>query len=204
MLSYFHHDRMKVNRNIPPVVITEFRIFNKPVSVKRKDGKIQPIHLKYSDNMISFDFAALNFTNPGKNNYAYKLEGFDHEWMHSGNQHTATYTNLDGGQYIFKVIAANNDGYWSSEGASVNITVEPPFWKTWWFYTAAACLVALFLYFIYRLRIKQIMKLQGIRQRISRDLHDDIGSTLSSINMMSAMANKGSDERKKELFKSIR
>jgi hypothetical protein len=102
--------------------------------------------------MISFDFAALNFSNPEKNRYAYKLNGFDFDWIHAGNRQTATYTNLDGGEYSFHVVAANNDGIWNLEGASVAIIISPPYWKTWWFYALVTVFIALLPYFIYKVR----------------------------------------------------
>ncbi len=204
-ITLFHPQNMKLNTRIPPVIVTGFRIFDKPVAVMRKDGKLEPIHLSYRQNMITFDFAALNFSNPNLNRYAYKLEGFDRTWIDCGNKQSATYTNLDGGTYTFRVKAANNDGIWNEEGAQVQLTVAPPFWKTAWFYLLCLLVIAFAFYFVYRVRIKQFMKLQQIRTRIARDLHDDVGSTLSSINMISSMADKKDAAQKKnsELFKTI-
>ncbi|MEO6133487.1 MAG: triple tyrosine motif-containing protein, partial [Saprospiraceae bacterium] len=162
-------------------------------------------HLSYKENMITFDFAALNFTNSILNQYAYKLEGFNEDWIHSGNKQSATFTNLDGGTYTFRVKAANNDGVWNEIGTEVVLIVDPPYWKTWWFYLLCVLFIAGVLYALYRFRINQILKLQHIRMRISRDLHDDIGSTLSSINMMSSMAGAVNDSEKKssDLFQTI-
>ncbi len=92
--------------------------------------------------MITFDFAALNFTNSILNQYAYRLEGFDDHWIYCGNRQSATFTNLDGGTYTFHVKAANNDGVWNEQGAKVLITVNPPFWKTWWFYLLCAAIIS--------------------------------------------------------------
>ena len=181
---------MKINLHVPPVVITNFKIFDKQIPVMRNGEMMETIHLSYRQNMITFDFAALNFTNSILNQYAYKLEGFDHEWIHCGNKQSATYTNLDGGKYIFHVKAANNDGVWNEKGTYVNLVIGTPWWKTWWFYLLCMSVIAGILYIFYRMRINQLVQLQNIRMRISRDLHDDIGSTLSSINMISSMANK--------------
>lgn len=199
-----HPQNMKLNTRIPPVIITGFRIFDKPVAVMRKEGRLLPIHLSYRQNMITVDFAALNFSNPGLNRYAYKLEGFDNSWIDCGNKQSATYTNLDGGTYTFRVKAANNDGVWNEEGAYVQLTVAPPFWKTWWFYFLCLAAIAAVFYFIYRIRISQFIKLHQVRTRIARDLHDDVGSTLSSINMISSMADNNAAQKKhSELFKTI-
>jgi ligand-binding sensor domain-containing protein/two-component sensor histidine kinase len=205
MLSFCNPQKMKVNKLAPNVVITSFKIFDKPVPVMRTKEMLQPIHLSYKQSMLSFEFAALNFTNPGYNQYAYKLEGFDKDWIYCGNKQNATYTNLDGGTYTFRVKAANNDGIWNEKGTYALLTIDPPYWKTWWFYLLFTVVISAIIYSVYRIRINQLIQLQNIRVRISRDLHDDIGSTLSSINMMSSMANKTPATEKKtgELFQTI-
>jgi two-component sensor histidine kinase len=205
MISLCNPEAMQSNDRIPGVIITGLRVFDKPRIIERTGTMIHPVHLSYKENMLSLEFTALNFTNALFNQYAYKLEGFDDQWIYCGNKQTATFTNLNGGTYTFWVKAANNDGVWNQEGVHLTLIVHPPFWRTWWFY--ALCAVALFgvLYLLYRFRINQIMKLEQIRARISRDLHDDIGSTLSSINMISSMAEQSTREGEKtsDLFGTI-
>ncbi|MEP6647847.1 MAG: two-component regulator propeller domain-containing protein [Saprospiraceae bacterium] len=205
MITFCKPERMKMNRHVPPVVITNFKIFDHQAPVMRNGEMLQPVHLSYKENMITFDFAALNFTNAMLNQYAYKLEGFNEDWIRCGNKQSATFTNLDGGEYTFRVKAANNDGVWNEIGTEVLLIVDPPFWKTWWFYLLFVLSIAGMLYALYRFRINQFLKLQQIRMRISRDLHDDIGSTLSSINMMSSMAGavNGSQKKSSDLFQTI-
>jgi two-component sensor histidine kinase len=196
---------MQINHHIPPVVITNFKVFDAREPIMRKGAEVEPIKLSYRQNMITFDFAALNFTNSNLNKYAYRLEGFDDHWINAGNKQSATFTNLDGGTYTFHVKAANNDNVWNEEGAKVMITVQSPYWETWWFYLLCALAISGLLYSAYRFRIKQLLRLQQMRLRISRDLHDDIGSTLSSINMISSMAQERNpgDRRVPELFQTI-
>ena len=205
MISYCSPEMMKINQRIPHVIITNVRIFDEEIPVMRDGENLQPIHLSYRRNMITLDFAALNFTNPTLNQYAYRLEGFDDNWIFSGDKQSATFTNLDGGTYTFRVKGANNDGIWNEEGAMVLLIVHPPFWKTWWFYLLCMILLSSVLFAAYRIRINQLLRLQQIRLRISRDLHDDIGSTLSSISMISSMAAKQNPEPKKakDLFGTI-
>ncbi|MBS4036070.1 MAG: response regulator [Ignavibacterium sp.] len=125
----------------PEIALTEFKIFNKPVlhnflSLSKKDITArEEVILTHDENIISFEFAALDFTSPAKNQYAYMLDGFDKDWIYSGNKREVTYTNLDPGSYIFKVKASNNDGVWNESGISVPIIIKPPFWKTWWAYS---------------------------------------------------------------------
>ncbi|MFQ5583372.1 MAG: two-component regulator propeller domain-containing protein, partial [Calditrichia bacterium] len=148
--SSFYPDRVKDNPNIPPIVITDFKILNETVPIgkyrrgknagqdsplKKDIGETKQIKLSYSDNVFSFEFAALNYTVPQKNLYAYKMEGFDEDWVYSGNRRFVTYTNLNPGEYTFRVIGSNNDRIWNNAGASIKIIITPPPWKTWWAYT---------------------------------------------------------------------
>ncbi|HEY3404598.1 MAG TPA: two-component regulator propeller domain-containing protein [Ohtaekwangia sp.] len=132
---------IQVNTNKPRVILTDFQIFNKPISIGETiDGKVlldksisetTEITLKHADNVFSVDFTALSFFHPEKSEYKYKLEGFNQDWLTTdGTQRRVTYTNLDPGVYTFKVIASNNDGVWNREGANLRITILPPFWKT--------------------------------------------------------------------------
>lgn len=133
--------RIIENSYLPPVVLTDIEINNTPVSIERDTATA--LRLSYQERVISVEFAALNFIAPQKNRYAYKLEGFDREWVETGSdRRRATYTNLDPGKYLFRVCGSNNDGLWNETGASLSIIITPPWWKTWWFY--ALCLMTVF------------------------------------------------------------
>ena len=131
----FYPDQVKDNPHIPPIVITDFKKFNQSVKLDTAISATKQIKLSYKDRFFGFEFAALDYTNPQKNQYAYKLEGFDKDWIYSGTRRYASYTNLDGGTYIFRVKGSNNDGVWNEEGTSLKIIITPPPWKTWWAYT---------------------------------------------------------------------
>ena len=150
----FHPDSIKDNSHLPPIVITDFQIFNKSVPLKRDSleestgsflldkhiSETEAITLSYRESVFSFEFAALHFSAPEKNKYAYMMEGFDAAWNHVGNRRLATYTNLDPGDYVFRVKGSNKDGIWNEAGASIKITITPPWWKTWWSYAFYAML----------------------------------------------------------------
>ena len=135
----FYPDSIKDNDFVPPVYLTDFQVFNKPVGIggnsplQQSLDEVKEITLSHKESVFTLEFAALNFTQPQQNRYAYKLEGFDEEWNYVGNKRTATYTNLDPGTYTFRVKASNNDGVWNEKGIAVKITITPPFWLTWWF-----------------------------------------------------------------------
>jgi hypothetical protein len=145
----FHPDSIKEKPFDPPLLITDFLLFNKPVIIsdnedesplQRHISETKAITLPYTSSVFSFEFASLNFTSAEKKRYAYKMEGFDKDWNYIGTSHTATYTNLDGGSYVFKVKGLNNQGEWSSRMATIFVTITPPFWMTWWFRILAASL----------------------------------------------------------------
>lgn len=193
--NYFNpHDLGK--NNVPPnIVITDFKIGNKSVSIHDDQKRLtKPIELtdkivlNYNDNMISFDFAAMDFTQPLKNLYQYKMQGFDKIWIHAGTARSATYTNLDPGTYTFYVKGSNSDGVWNEKGKSIELVILPPWYMTWWFRTLLILTVIAAAYLFYRYRLHETLKLQTIRNRIASDLHDEIGSNLSSISIFSEVA----------------
>ncbi len=161
--NIFNPDSIAHNAFIPPVIITDFKIFNK--SVKNSDNnsvlknhiyETDSITLSYDQSVFSFDFAALNYISSELNSYSYKMEGFDRDWNSVGYTRTATYTNLDPGKYVFRVRASNNDGVWNDNGASIVIIIKPPFWKTWWFKMGLVLAVIGVFYTFLKMRIRSI------------------------------------------------
>ncbi len=132
-LVHFDPREIRDNPYIPPVVLTSFKLFNNEFDLGQKVSEVREIHLDYSQNFFSFEFAALNYLAPEKNRYAYRMEGFDKGWVQAGNRRYAAFTNLDPGEYVFRVRAANNDGVWNMDGLAVRVIIEPPFWQTGWF-----------------------------------------------------------------------
>lgn len=151
--NLFHPDSIRSNTYRPPVHITGFRVFNKPVNIgpaeilRQNILTTEEIELSYLQNVFSFDFTALNYRQPEKNQYRYKMEGFQDNWIEAGYERKASYTNLSPGEYTFRVLASNNDGVWNEEGASVKIIITPPYWQTWWF-TALMILMAIGLFIV--------------------------------------------------------
>jgi ligand-binding sensor domain-containing protein len=154
--NIFLPDNIKENANKPPVYITDFKLFNKSVAIGKNEVLknnillTKEIELQHNQNIISFEFIALNLRQPEKNQYRYKLEGFDEDWVDAGGERKKEYTNLSPGEYNFRVIGSNNDGLWNEEGASVKIIIVPPFWKTWWFTIGVLLLIIYSILFYIR------------------------------------------------------
>ena len=156
----FFPENIRDNPYVPPVVITSFKIFNKPVPIgaksvlKKAIPYVDSLTLSYRDNVFSFEFAALSYANSHKNRYRYKLENFEPGWNEVGSkQRLATYTNLDPGRYVFRVQGSNSDGVWNEEGVSLPILITPPWWRTNWFRALSAAVVLALLWAAYQFRI---------------------------------------------------
>lgn len=164
-LTVFYPEKIKEDRYKPPIAITDLKVYNQSVSVGSLiNGRIilhksisasDHIDLSYKDNVFSIEFAALHYAQPEKSQYAYMLEGFDKDWVYvSADRRFATYTNIRGGDYMFKVKATNNDGIWNEGTYNLHIHISPPFYTTWWFRLIMLVLivVAVLSWFKYRMR----------------------------------------------------
>ncbi|TAD99671.1 MAG: hypothetical protein EAZ97_08165 [Bacteroidetes bacterium] len=171
-LSIFNPNTVnRKNNYLPPVVITDFQIFNQSIKIAKDSMLKQDIRftkeiiLPYTASVFSFTFAALNYTVGEKNQYAYKLEGFEDDWNNVGTRRLATYTKIPAGEYFFKVKASNNDLIWNEQGTVVKITIIPPFWEENWFKIMFfLCILGIILAIFYY-RISRIRKQKEILER---------------------------------------
>jgi len=176
----FYPNDIKDDTVIPKVYLTGFKLFNKMVNIGEYDSLLRQsinqtkeIKLKYNQNIFSFEFVGIDYISRDNNQYAYKMEGFDKDWNFVGTKHEATYTNLDPGDYIFRVKASNNDNYWNEKGISIKLTITPPFWKTWWFKILDVIIIISLGLFYYFFRINILNKQKVILEnRIEKRTHD--------------------------------
>ncbi len=188
--NMFKPDSIRLNLKPPPIIIRSVKIFDEYLNQDSLIFSNKPLHVSYAQNFFTFEFAALNYDHPEKNQYACQLEGFDKKKIFLGKSRTISYTNVPPGNYTLKVMASNNDGVWNYKGLSWKVIISPPFWRTWWFYFLLIGALFFSLYTLYKSRINKILAIEKMRSSIARDLHDDVGSTLSSIRMVSALARK--------------
>ncbi len=225
-LSYFQPSRVVDNPHIPAVVITGFRISNKPVSPEEHPAilnsdiaEAREIFLTYRENIISFEFAALDYSAPERNQYAYMLEGFNEDWIDNGATRTATFTNLPAGDYVFRVKAANNDNVWNESGAALRVHVAPPPWKTWWAYSLYGLAILGLLYGFRRyemnrirlkndlafeqVKIEQLHHLDEMKSRffanISHEFRTPLTLILGQIESLMTSISAAKDQRKLEV-----
>jgi two-component sensor histidine kinase len=137
----FDPDKVEDNSKIPPIYLTSITQGGEKIEVGMAPEKVRKIELDWQNNFFEFEYVALNYTRPEKNQYAYMLEGLDKDWFQAGTRRFGRYTGIPPGQYILKIKGSNNDGVWNEEGVSIKVTVETPVWQTWWYRALIVVLV---------------------------------------------------------------
>lgn len=189
----------------PNAVIKDIRLANVSLPMDSVN-KLFAIQLQHDKSSITIEFGGFSYTRQDKVEYYYQLMGVDKEWVHADDRRQAIYNYLRPGSYIFKVKSKNADGVESTGVTSLRISVHPPFWRTWWFYSSLVLLAIGILYWIDRERMRRIRELQAMRTQIATNLHSDINTTLNNINMLSEMARIKADKdltRSKEYIEQI-
>ena len=232
--NIFRPEDVQDNTTPPPVAIVDIAVNDRPWEQVLKNftpntaqygirevSELTTLELGYNDNTLTFDFAALDYTDPARNLYAYKMDGVDKDWVQAGTLRKTRYAGLPPGDYVFRVKACNNDGVWNEEGTSLRICITPPFWRTWWFTVLAIALtlgstVSITRFSlrrrltsrlekerleqqIERERLEKALELERERRRISQDIHDEVGSGLTKILMLSQNAADGITQPNEEI-----
>lgn len=182
-LNYLFPDSVRGNTYVPPVVISEFKIFNDVIK-----GVQESIELSYDQNFFTIEYAALDYTDPGNNQYAHILEGLEDQWHPTDAIiRRAYYTNLEPGKYYFRVRGSNNDGVWNNVGLTLEIDILPPFWKTWWFILLNIILLGGLVSFLISMKVRHLLAIEKLKVRLAADLHDNVGAGLTEIAILSEL-----------------
>jgi ligand-binding sensor domain-containing protein/signal transduction histidine kinase len=199
-LNYYFPDSIQTSSFQPHIVITSVKILNEDYR-----GIPSRLSLDHNMNFLTFEFASMDFSEPRNNTYEFKLEGFDKDWQLTGSDmRQANYTNLPPGSYTFRVRGSNSEGVWSADEATLSILISPPFWLTWWFIASVILLVAGLIYYISTMRIKNLLAIEKLKTKLAADLHDNIGSGLTEISILSELAAFKSDSKNSEAKKELR
>jgi signal transduction histidine kinase/ligand-binding sensor domain-containing protein len=187
-------DPKKSNTNtIPILYITDIKVNEKSVVTTDYIGESSSINLKAYENSFSVDFVGIEYAKPERIKLQYQLQGFDNQWISVKNPANVHFSNVPDNDYIFKIRALSDNGTVAAE-RSLKISIATPFWRTWWFRLLVFALLAGLAYAFYRYRINQLLEMQAVRNRISTDLHDEIGATLSGIGILSTIAKQQVEE----------
>jgi signal transduction histidine kinase len=179
-IDVFYPERILPNPYVPPVALVSLQQGGQPVELDQALENVTSLSFSWPRNDFEFEFAALSYTQPDQNRYAYKLEGYDQDWNYIGQERVGHYSSLPGGTYTLRLRGSNDDGVWNEEGLAIQVTVVPPIWQTWWFVGIVAVVLAGSVIGGYRLRIR------GIEAR-SRELEAQVEertAELSKINLL--------------------
>lgn len=195
--STFSPQNVDVSQYQPSIVISEFRKFSQPLA-----GRKSQIVLEPDENFFTIEFASLDFSNPGKNQFSYKMHGLSNQWIACGTQHSVSYANLPPGNYTFSVRGTNSEGVWSEHPASVKIIIRPPIWRTGWFYLVATLativIVGMVLAYQVRARVRRTLELEKVRmlenekvrKQVAEDFHDELGHKLTHISLFTEIVKR--------------
>ena len=170
--NVIYPEKITENKSIPDIVITDLKILNKVAKPGAENSPLiqnitetKTLTLSHKQSVLTFYFAVMDFTAPEKNQYAYKMDGFDKDWIYSGNKSEATYTNLDPGEYVFSVKGSNNDGVWNEKGVSIRIIVLPPWWGTWWFKVTIISAISFLIVYIFLSRVRRLKNQKSLLEK---------------------------------------
>jgi ligand-binding sensor domain-containing protein/two-component sensor histidine kinase len=186
--TFFTPEKFKGYKVPPDVVITGIKLFDNYLNLDSILTCKDQLRLTRNQNFITIEFSNMSFLLKDQTEYFYQLEGIDNDWIRAGEKQQAVYNYLPAGNYVFKVKCKSRDGRPSEKITSLNITIIPPYWKRWWFYLLLLSASGGVAYLFYKIRERRKKETESVRKRIARDLHDDMGSTLSTINILSEMA----------------
>ena len=207
--STFHPAKIKYDRSFPNLYIVDFKLFNKNVAIGKENSPLKKhisetseLTLTYEQSVFSLEYVALNFKDPKKIQYAYMLEGLENDWNYVGTKRTATYTNLDAGEYIFKVKSTNLEGDWNEKATTIKIIILPPWWATWWFRTLIITILIIGITLFIRTRTQQLQKSKQELEAKVKEATDEVKNRNSKLSEAQTKLTSIINEVKNQLGKA--
>ncbi|RED92016.1 hybrid sensor histidine kinase/response regulator transcription factor [Marinoscillum furvescens] len=206
-ITYFDPKEIRSNTFVPKVAIDQIKLFNseeqaEQLKMEKDNGLIKRLELEHDQTMITIGYNAFNYVHPEKNQYAYKMVGFDEEWYYVGGRREATYTNLPAGDYTFQVKASNNDGIWNEKVSSLQIVVHPPWWNTLAFRLVVLVLILGAIYFLFWIRTRNILFQKSALERLVREKTSEIESQYAQLQQMNEKVHE-SDQAKIRFYMNV-
>jgi two-component sensor histidine kinase/ligand-binding sensor domain-containing protein len=205
-INSFYPSSVSKSSTIPNVVITDIIVNGSEI-----ENGLENIDLQHNQNPLKFEFSSLDYSNSSKNKYKIKLENYDNEWVDMGNNTSITYSKLPPGKYSFKVKGSNHDGYWNENTTILNITIQPPYWKTWWFYTLYGLLLTSLIILVFNFKLNQVKlkekneyieKENEEKKAVIKEIHHRIKNNLQVvISLLRMQSSKIKDVKVVEMFK---
>jgi len=192
-LVSFNPKQVQDNPNIPPIVFTSISIRGNPILFEEYLSRDEPLELSYKDDFISFEFAALDYTQAHKNRYAYMLEPYDSNWVQSETRNFGQYTSIKPGTYTLRVIGSNNDNIWNREGTAFRFTILPPPWLSWWAFTLYGMLLIFFIYAYLSRQQKKVLLERKISAQLEQKVKERTAELEHSFSLLEAANHAKSD-----------
>lgn len=196
-VNVFDPYKLTKEKRQPKMLLTSFSKYDgnerKVISKNRSIIHQRRFKILPNDRFFSFQFALAHFDDVAKNKYRYRIEEIHDDWVDLGTQHELLIDNLDPGDYSIRIQGSSGDGYWSAEELKLDLTIAQVFYKTWWFFSLCTLIALSLGWMWHKMKVRQLLKLERVRTRIARDLHDELGSSLTRISMYSEIAKENSD-----------
>ncbi|MEL6837019.1 MAG: two-component regulator propeller domain-containing protein [Bacteroidota bacterium] len=209
-LTYFDPQKVGVYAHTAPVVLTDFQLFNQSQDqgkvLESLIGETNELRLKYDQNFLAFEFAALGYTQSTANTYAYQMVGVDEDWVYAGTRRYASYPQMQPGEYTFRVKAANHDGIWGEDIRELQIIISPPWWQRWWAFAIYFLALTALIFFIFQTRLRALRQIDQARQReredfrkrTARDFHDEAGNKITKMSLLTEVIKRQTDSQSEQ------
>ncbi len=202
-VNVFRPADIKLLNTKPKVQLSRLLVNDEVYTTEGNLNEQEKLSFEYDQNTLSFEFVALDYSDPSANKFRCQMLGYDQEAIELGSRNFIRYGNVPAGNYTFKIWGSNSDGIFNEAAFEKKIRIIPPFYQTWWFYLLCTLSLSGIIYSVFKYRLEQALKVERLRVKISSDLHDDVGGLLSGLAMQTELLERTADEKTKPKLKRI-